>query len=131
MSKAVLISIKPEWVDLIMAGEKKTEIRKTAPLLPIGSMPFNMYIYQCGTGKIVGICECHKIRAYNINKDEVKLLSDSSCVPPKRIYEYAGAKEFLYGWELKKARWFKEPKPLSAFGMKHPPQSWCYVEDGE
>ena len=127
MNKAVLISIKPEWVKLIMAGEKKTEIRKTAPLWQ--TLPFNMYIYQCGTGKVVGICECHNLRVYNINKNEVKLLSDSSCVPPKKIYEYAGTKEFLYGWELKKARWFKEPKPLSAFGMKRPPQSWCYVEN--
>lgn len=31
MSKAVLISIRPEWCDLIVRGEKTIEVRKTRP----------------------------------------------------------------------------------------------------
>lgn len=42
MSKAVLISIKPKWVEKIASGEKTVEVRRTAPqLLP----PFKCYIY--------------------------------------------------------------------------------------
>lgn len=42
MSKAVMISIKPEWCKLIADGEKTLEIRKTAPKL---GTPFKVYIY--------------------------------------------------------------------------------------
>lgn len=43
MSKpAVLISIRPEWVEKILSGEKKVEIRKRKPYFPA---PFKCYIY--------------------------------------------------------------------------------------
>lgn len=42
MSKAVLISIRPEWVNKIVTGKKTVEIRKTRPSL---EPPFRCYIY--------------------------------------------------------------------------------------
>ena len=42
MSKAVLISIRPEWCKKIAGGQKTVEIRKTAPNL---KKPFKCYIY--------------------------------------------------------------------------------------
>ena len=123
--KAVLISIKQKWVDLILAGEKRTEIRKTAPKI---TKPFDMYIYECGTGRVVAVCECQSILEYNMNEAGVDLLSRSSCVPKKQIREYAGRRTSLYGWSLHKARWFKEPKRLEEFGLKRPPQSWQYTD---
>ena len=42
MSKAVLISIRPKWVEKIANGEKTIEVRKTKPKL---STPFKCYIY--------------------------------------------------------------------------------------
>lgn len=42
MSKAVLISIRPEWCQLIANGEKTIEVRKTRPRL---DTPFKCYIY--------------------------------------------------------------------------------------
>lgn len=42
MNKAVLISIRPKWCDLIIRGEKTLEIRKTRPKL---ETPFKVYIY--------------------------------------------------------------------------------------
>jgi len=42
MSKAVLISIRPEWVEKIASGEKTVEVRKTRPKL---ETPFKCYIY--------------------------------------------------------------------------------------
>lgn len=42
MSKAVLISIRPEWCEKIINGRKAVEVRKTRPkLIP----PFKCYIY--------------------------------------------------------------------------------------
>lgn len=42
MSKAVLISIRPEWVEKILNGEKIMEFRKT---IPNCKLPCKMYIY--------------------------------------------------------------------------------------
>lgn len=42
MAKAVLISIRPEWVEKILSREKTLEVRKTRPKL---ETPFKVYIY--------------------------------------------------------------------------------------
>ncbi len=40
--KAVLMSIKPRWCELIASGKKTVEVRKTKPKLEV---PFKVYIY--------------------------------------------------------------------------------------
>lgn len=42
MAKAVLISIRPEWVEKIAGGQKTVEVRRTRPKL---ESPFKCYIY--------------------------------------------------------------------------------------
>lgn len=44
--KAVLISIRPKWVEKIVSGEKTLEVRKTRPKL---ETPFKCYIYCTNT----------------------------------------------------------------------------------
>lgn len=46
MAKAVLISIRPEWVEKIANGGKTIEVRKTKPYL---DTPFKCYIYCTNT----------------------------------------------------------------------------------
>ena len=68
MGPAVLISIRPKWVEKILKGEKTLEVRKTRPKL---GTPFKCYIYCTSSGvaigmwgnhgKIVGEFECDKI----------------------------------------------------------------------
>lgn len=41
--RAVLISIKPKWCELIASGKKTVEVRKTKPKI---DTPFKVYIYQ-------------------------------------------------------------------------------------
>lgn len=58
--KAVLISIKPKWCDLIRRGRKTVEIRKTCPKLEV---PFKVYIYETmdggrGSGLVFGEFVC-------------------------------------------------------------------------
>lgn len=47
--KAVLISIRPEWCELIANGKKTIEVRKTVPKL---RPPFKVYIY-CTTNALL------------------------------------------------------------------------------
>ncbi len=48
MAKAVLISIRPVWVEKVLSGEKTLEVRKTRPKL---EAPFKVYIY-CTAGNL-------------------------------------------------------------------------------
>ena len=51
MSKqCVLISIRPQWCELIANGKKTIEVRKSRPKL---ETPFKCYIYETKTG---GVC---------------------------------------------------------------------------
>lgn len=62
--KAVLISIRPKWVEKIVSGEKTLEVRKTRPKL---ETPFKCYIY-CTQASVryQTICGCHVL-----NSDEL------------------------------------------------------------
>ena len=64
MAKSVLISIRPEWVKMILNGEKTLEIRKTCPKL---ETPFKCYIYCTQASvKYQTICGCRVL-----NSDEL------------------------------------------------------------
>ena len=76
--KAVLISIQPQWCELIASGKKTIEVRKTAPKL---ETPFTVYVYQTnhkggnatvrevlnsvyGGGKVIGSFVCDRVEEY-------------------------------------------------------------------
>lgn len=75
MSKAVMISIKPEWCELIAKKQKTIEVRKTRPKI---KTPFKCYIYMTKSnltgdkkaykdrmaGKIIGEFVCDFINEY-------------------------------------------------------------------
>ena len=78
MSKAVLISILPNWVEKICSGEKTIEVRRTRPLI---DMPFKVFVYETkaqfvksirgacttfgyGRGKVIGEFICDKVDCY-------------------------------------------------------------------
>lgn len=89
MSKAVMLSIRPKWVEKIASGKKTIEVRKTRPKL---ETPFKCYIYCTkpkyehedfirtdypkpqfyGGGKVIGEFTCDRI--YKIDKDSTDFL---------------------------------------------------------
>lgn len=101
MSKAVLISIRPKWVEKIANGEKTIEVRKTRPKL---ATPFKAYIYCTqpkyphedfistdypkpqfyGGGKVIGEFTCDRI--YKIDKDSTDFVLKAGTLP---IYKKA------------------------------------------
>lgn len=56
MSKAVLISIRPEWCKKILDGEKTVEVRRTCP---VHGTPFKAYIYCTRTASKEFILDDH------------------------------------------------------------------------
>ncbi len=141
--KAVLLSIKPQYCELIANGKKTIEIRKTKPKL---NTPFKCYIYctkakrpdedymyviegneygqllYCG-GKIIGEFVCDGIIDLNDNGNEfvnpfnseiTELLMPFSCLSYKELHDYANGKA-LYGWHISELKIYDKPKELSEF----------------
>ena len=154
MSKAVMLSIRPKWVEKIAGGEKTIEVRKTRPNLPT---PFKAYIYcsrgsdarrlRGSWGKVIGEFTCDRI--VPITYDGGRLwcptnaaFSPATCLSQAEIIAYIGDKGRCYGWHITDLRIYDEPRELGEFRkpefptglrleddeIKHPPQSWCYVE---
>lgn len=73
--KCVLASIKPRWCRMIESGDKKVEVRKTAPLLPT---PFKVYVY-CTQGFGINTFNCpisfESIREDFIKKGSMQMLN--------------------------------------------------------
>ena len=63
--KSVLISIQPQWCELIASGKKTIEVRKSAPK----EVPFKAYIYMTATKERCRFWEY--ITAYQNNKGDI------------------------------------------------------------
>lgn len=154
MSKAVLISIRPEWVEEIANDRKTIEVRKTKPNL---EMPFKCYIYCTNArpflvwgdvfnGHVAAEFVCDRIDTINPENEPYGLYDvDDDFVAQTGLVNGAlwdyGKGATLYGWHISKLEIYDMPKQLSEFTglrktkfgyapveIKRPPQSWCYVE---
>ena len=141
----VLISIKPEWVDLILSGKKTIEVRKGLPNL---KQPFKVYIYctkgnspkdilyiaqydeknnyigdYLANGKIVAEFICNSIIEWN--KDDYGAncydIDDDSfeaaCIPLMSDYWEYGKGKTLYGWRIRDLKVYNEPHDITEFSQ--------------
>lgn len=128
MAKAVLISIRPEWVKKILTGEKTLEVRKTRPKL---ETPFKVYIYctnpknimlwdarsyafnRCWNGSVVGEFICNNITEDTMGEN-CDILCINGCMGLDQIKSYGGNKK-LYGWHISDLRIYDKPHELGEF----------------
>lgn len=127
MSKAVMLSIRPKWVEKIANGEKTIEVRKTRPKL---DTPFKCYIYctQSGValgawgkhGKVIGEFTCDRIFPINVF-DNGGIQNwffehmERSCLTYEELADYIGNGKTGYGWHISDLRIYDTPKELSEF----------------
>lgn len=144
MSKSVLISIRPQWCDLIASGKKTIEVRKTRPKL---ETPFKCYVYQTMTGyvskskendvlipttygKVIGEFMCDHIYQYTAsegNRDGADIsnadMEKMSCLGLDELIKYEIGSNpdegmglaGLYGWHISDLVIYDKPKELSEF----------------
>ena len=83
--KSIMMSIKPEWVEKILNGEKTVEVRKTIPRC---KPPFKVYIYCTKgntykesklKGKVVGEFICDKIDVLWKSTQNLKQIRKHTC----------------------------------------------------
>ena len=137
MPKSVLISIQPQWCELIASGEKTLEVRKTRPKL---ETPFKCYIYmtsgdasipdgsgmvhhhsggRCVIGEFMCDCiECFDVPYPAFQKELDKRILDESCCTYYQLHRYA-YHDALYGWHISNLVIYDKPKELSEFNQCH------------
>lgn len=139
MSKAVMLSIRPRWVQKIASGEKTIEVRKTKPKL---ETPFKCYIYETQGwvekdgimafrigGRVIGEFTCDRI--YKIDKDSTDFLfkagglsvykqaAEEKCdlrvaMTDDELHGYLGHYQG-YGWHISNLKIYDTPKELIEF----------------
>lgn len=141
--KAVLISIKPQWCELIASGKKTIEVRKTKPKL---ETPFKVYIYETqgrtetpfvdeeghhifkGRGQVIGEFVCDRVIGTCLwrlkgetglcakRTEEELNLPNNSCLTMKEIEQYAGSRyRGIYAWHISDLVIYDKPRELSEF----------------
>nr|DAG75285.1 MAG TPA: hypothetical protein [Caudoviricetes sp.] len=147
MSKAVMISIKPQRCELVTQGKETVEVRKTKPKL---KTPFKCYIYETkglyrgstgclfqGLGKVIGEFVCDYIEEYLSVKSKItgcveyqislqKLCEDIDL----SIHEFCsyGNGKPLYGWHISDLVIYDKPKELYEFDKPcTDPYQYCEV----
>lgn len=122
----ILLSVKSKYLKRIYAGTKSIEIRKQVPrkLKPRDIIWF----YESGKGAVTGLARFY---GYKIIAPKQALVEYGSTmgVTNTEFWNYVGnsKKIVLLGFTFVSN--FDKGLPLSAFGLKRAPQSYCYVED--
>ena len=144
MPKAVLLSIKPKYCELIASGKKTIEVCKTKPKL---EPPFKCYIYctkdkhlsfwigkiynyaddrshnlfgKCGNGKVIGEFVCDKIITVDcdsiapFNKESGEYIDKETCLDRDTLWKYTNGR-CAYGWHISDLKIYDEPKELGGF----------------
>lgn len=135
MAKAVLISIRPEWVVRITSGKKTFEVRKNRPKL---ELPFKCYIYETqgrtetpwidedghtifkGRGLVIGEFLCDTIWPIQVECSSPVALGagieiPGTCLTDRKILEYLGNGKRGFAWHISNLKIYDAPKKLWEF----------------
>ena len=137
MDKAILVSIRPEWCEKIIAGEKRVELRKTKPKIPT---PFTVYIYETrgfqrvgndnlncviggkGRGAVIGEFTCEDIYKVDVPYPayQADMAETDAVVLKDACLSYTEAHNYLchrsgYGWKISDLKIYEEPMSLFDF----------------
>ncbi len=134
--KSVLISIRPQWCDLIASGKKTIEVRKTRPKI---YTPFKCYIYETkrktdvptfidedghyiyeGRGQVIGEFVCDEIIDGRAGPQHWIYICENSMLSCQQIYSYCGEDadgntKYCWGWHISDLVIYDKPKELSEF----------------
>lgn len=147
MSRAVMISIQPQWCEMIFKGRKTIEVRKTRPKI---KTPFKCYIYCTKGGddlySINGIVQKPRYMEIDLTKDSTicdlngSVIGEFVCdyityfqdfrsyVRADMCMEWYELARYLdgkcgYCWHISDLIIYKKPKDYADFF--YPPEKYC------
>lgn len=148
----IILSLNPTWANKIYAGEKIIEFRKTIPKTLLKCSNFyrpqelKIYIYETGkNGGVTGFCRFKSFIFDKLYFDEngkiIKperaafdresfkdcIVYGGGMISEEKLYKYSLPQRFLYMWRITDPNRFRQKMSIEFWGMKRPPQSWCYT----
>lgn len=149
--KAVMISIRPKWVDKIASGKKTIEVRKSRPKI---DTPFKCYIYatknrDCvferngkvydyknANGKVIGEFVCDYIVKYvpisiagkGYIGYYIPIDTDKDCLSEEYRLKY-GKGKYLYGWHISDLKIYDKPREIWEFMKPCTFEAGCHLCD--
>ena len=124
--RKILLSIKPRYVEQILAGRKQVEYRKRIPqedgvrqVLIYASHPLKKVVAEFTVGEYI--------------TDTLELLWEQTHeiggIAKEEFDNYFKGKTVGYAYRIENLQRFEEARELCEFGMERGPQDYCYVED--
>lgn len=140
IGESVLLSIHPEYARKIFSGEKLYEYRRVL----IKPWIKTVYVYltknrgvdkhkdfgfkQSDRGNVIGSFSVDGLLKETPN-DLWLITKEHSGISKEYFDQYFDGKDMACAIKAKSAKLFDDPKPLSEFGLKKPPQSFVYLRD--
>lgn len=125
--KALLLSIKPEYVEKILQGEKKFEYRKRLAKEDVS------YIYVYSTAPSMKVVASVHIEGH-LSDSPTALWEKTKAaagISRAKFRDYFRGCKTAYAYKLGKVEVFESPKNLSDFGVAVAPQSFVYIKIGK
>ena len=122
--KALLLSIKPEYVEKILQGEKKFEYRKRLANEDVS------YIYVYSTAPSMKVVASVHIEGH-LSDSPTALWEKTKAaagISRAKFRDYFRGCKTAYAYKLGKVEVFESPKNLSDFGVAVAPQSFVYIK---
>lgn len=121
----ILLSIKPEFVEKIISGEKKFEFRKT---LPKREGVTTVVVYSTmPVGKVVGEFKVKDMLSYTPESLWEKT-KDFSGITKHFFDEYFATKSLAHAFEIDTFNLYETPLGIAeVLPSGTPPQSYCYI----
>jgi len=120
----VLLSIKPEYANVIFAGTKKYEFRRSIFKKP--NIKTIIVYSSSPVQKVIGEFEIE-----TIVKEDIKTLWDLASNDPwsekESNFEYYKGKETGFAIKIKKTKKYDKPLDIKSDFNKTPPQSFVYI----
>ena len=120
---SILLSIKPEYVERILAGSKKYEFRKRLASKTIKKI----FIYSTaptmqvvGEVQVVGTISASPTALWEQTKGSTGITRD-------KYREYFKGCKVAYAYRLGDVTRYEPPKELREFNISSPPQSFVYL----
>jgi predicted transcriptional regulator len=123
--RAVLLSIKPRYADLILAGSKRVELRRSWPSNDIGVL---VLYSSAPVQKLVGVAYVDSVKESDIEVLWQLAVKYGGGVTREELIEYFEGKKLAYGIMIKDTRTAqKAMDPKELFSGFAPPQSFQYL----
>lgn len=120
---AMLLSIKPKYINAIFEGKKQYEFRKSKPKEGVDRI---IFYASSPRKKVVGEAAIDEILE-GTPKEIWEISKNAAGITKKFYFSYYAGKDKAIAYKLKEVVIYKEPKDLSDYGIKQVPQSFVYL----